>query len=206
MHGDVSPRNILVGPVTPVLLDAECAWYGDPAFCATHLLLKSLVVAGGRTELLRSARVLAGEYVRYVDWEPRPALEARAVSLLPALLVARVDGKSPVEYLTDERQRSFVSLPGWVSRLPWATDPGDPPNRSGADPTPKVTSLLPAPGGTRFVVLTFPPDSALADPAFDPVPFDEEQRADPPGLAELIEPERPAGHLAFVLIGTGPGA
>lgn len=87
------------------------------------------------------------------------------------------------------RSREFTSLPGWVSRLPWATDPGDPPNRAGEDPTPKVTSLLPAPGGTRFIVLTFPPDSALADPAFDPVAFDQEQRADSPGLAELIEPD-----------------
>ena len=32
VHGDVSPKNILVGPDGPVFLDAECAWYGDPAF------------------------------------------------------------------------------------------------------------------------------------------------------------------------------
>ncbi|MFG2129615.1 phosphotransferase family protein [Streptomyces sp. NPDC048751] len=112
VHGDVSPKNILVGPSGPVLLDAECAWYGDPAFdlafCVNHLLLKSLVVPGRRAELLRSAHVLAEEYVRHVDWEPRPDLEARAASLLPALLLARVDGKSPVEYLTDDRLRLFV--------------------------------------------------------------------------------------------------
>ncbi|HKS46560.1 MAG TPA: aminoglycoside phosphotransferase family protein [Amycolatopsis sp.] len=112
VHGDVSPKNILVGSSGPVLLDAECAWYGDPAFdlafCVNHLLLKSLVVAAHRADLLRSARVLAEEYVRCVDWETRPALEARAASLLPALLLARVDGKSPVEYLTDDRHRLFV--------------------------------------------------------------------------------------------------
>ncbi|MFJ8532163.1 phosphotransferase family protein [Streptomyces sp. NPDC093591] len=112
VHGDVSPKNILIGPSAPVLLDAECAWYGDPAFdlafCVNHLLLKSLVVPGRRAELLRSARVLAEEYLRYVDWEPRPALQARAASLLPALLLARVDGKSPVEYLTDDRHQLFV--------------------------------------------------------------------------------------------------
>ncbi|MFI5792923.1 phosphotransferase family protein [Streptomyces sp. NPDC051677] len=112
VHGDVSPKNILVGPSGPVLLDAECAWYGDPAFdlafCINHLLLKSLVLHGRRTDLLRSARVLAEEYLRCVDWEPLAVIEGRAASLLPALLLARVDGKSPVEYLTDDRHRLLV--------------------------------------------------------------------------------------------------
>ncbi|HYZ40104.1 MAG TPA: aminoglycoside phosphotransferase family protein [Stellaceae bacterium] len=46
VHGDVSPKNILVGPQGPVFIDAECAWFGDPAFevafCLNHLLLKCL--------------------------------------------------------------------------------------------------------------------------------------------------------------------
>ena len=46
VHGDVSPKNILVGAEGPVLIDAECAWWGDPAFdiafCLNHLLLKCL--------------------------------------------------------------------------------------------------------------------------------------------------------------------
>lgn len=87
------------------------------------------------------------------------------------------------------RSREFASLPGWVSALPWATEPGEPATRTGEDPTPKVTSLLPASGGTRFIVLTMPPDTAMADPSFDPIAFDREQRADSPGLAELFEPD-----------------
>ncbi|MFF8233409.1 phosphotransferase family protein [Streptomyces caelestis] len=145
VHGDVSPKNILVGPSGPVLLDAECAWYGDPAFdlafCVNHLLLKSLVLPRHRAGLLRSARTLAEAYVRCVDWEPRPAVEARAASLLPALLLARVDGKSPVEYLTEDRHRLFVRtvasallrapaptvedvLDAWTTALTPLTDPG----------------------------------------------------------------------------------
>ncbi|MEU9266142.1 aminoglycoside phosphotransferase family protein [Streptomyces sp. NPDC048251] len=149
VHGDVSPKNILVGPSGPVLLDAECAWYGDPAFdlsfCVNHLLLKSLVVPERREDLLRSARVLAEEYGRCVDWEPRPALESRAASLLPALLLARVDGKSPVEYLGDERHRLFVrTVASALLRAPacavadvldtWATALGAPTGAAAAAP------------------------------------------------------------------------
>ena len=150
VHGDVSPKNVLVGPSGPVLLDAECAWYGDPsfdlAFCVNHLLLKSLVVPGRRADLLRSARVLAEKYIRCVDWEPLPTLEARAASLLPALLLARVDGKSPVEYLTDERRRQFVrTVASALLREPaptvedaldaWATAPAAPTGSGSGRPT-----------------------------------------------------------------------
>ena len=51
VHGDISPKNILAGPAGPVFLDAECAWWGDPAFdlafCLNHLLLKCCLEAGG---------------------------------------------------------------------------------------------------------------------------------------------------------------
>jgi len=105
VHGDVSPKNILVGPRGPVFLDAECAWYGDPAFdlafCLNHLLLKCLWVPQAKSAFLNCFAALRGGYLERMSYEDPKSLEARTAALLPALLLARVDGKSPVEYLTD---------------------------------------------------------------------------------------------------------
>ena len=43
-----------------------------------------------------------------MDWESAAGLEARAASLLPGLLLARVDGKSPAEYLTEPADKAFI--------------------------------------------------------------------------------------------------
>jgi aminoglycoside phosphotransferase (APT) family kinase protein len=112
VHGDVSPKNILRGPDGPVFLDAECAWWGDPAFdlafCLNHLLLKCLWVPSCRDGFLACFRAMTGAYLPAVTWEPPAGLEARAAHLLPALLLARVDGKSPVEYITTDAGRETV--------------------------------------------------------------------------------------------------
>jgi aminoglycoside phosphotransferase (APT) family kinase protein len=112
VHGDVSPKNILIGPSGPVFLDAECAWWGDPAFdlafCLNHLLLKCLWTPSARDGFLACFSSLTAGYLANVTWEPAASLEARAARLLPGLFLARVDGKSPVEYVTDEAQRGHV--------------------------------------------------------------------------------------------------
>jgi aminoglycoside phosphotransferase (APT) family kinase protein len=112
VHGDVSPKNILIGPRGPIFLDAECAWYGDPAFdlafCLNHLLLKCLWTRPAAPDFLHCFDVLAKAYLAGVSWEPHSALEARTARLLPGLFLARVDGKSPVEYLTAEADKDRV--------------------------------------------------------------------------------------------------
>ena len=112
VHGDISPKNILLGPAGPVFLDAECACIGDPAFdiafCLNHLLLKCLWNPVATLSYLAAFDALAQTYLQAVDWEPPEALQRRAAALLPGLLLARVDGKSPVEYITRDDQRDMV--------------------------------------------------------------------------------------------------
>ena len=112
VHGDVSPKNIVIGPNGPILLDAECAWYGDPAFelafCLNHMLLKCLWRPQWRDEYLACFDALATNYLAGVDWEAAAAIEARVAQLLPGLFLGRVDGKSPAEYVTGERDKDRV--------------------------------------------------------------------------------------------------
>ena len=110
VHGDFSPKNLLIGPTGPVIIDAECAWYGDPAFdlafVLNHLLLKGAWKPGHRVRYLALFESLVEAHRPHVAWEPWADLETRAARLLPALMLARIDGKSPVEYLRDEASRS----------------------------------------------------------------------------------------------------
>ena len=112
VHGDVSPKNILCGPAGPVFLDAECAWWGDPAFdlafCLNHLLLKCLWAPRASAGFMACFEALSARYLAGITWEAADALEARAARLLPGLFLARVDGKSPVEYLTEDHDKNRV--------------------------------------------------------------------------------------------------
>jgi len=112
IHGDVSPKNILIGPDGPVILDAECACIGDPAFdiafCLNHLLLKSLWNRAAQERFDACFEAMTQAYLKGVSWEAAQALEQRAASLLAGLFLARIDGKSPVEYVTQESDRHRV--------------------------------------------------------------------------------------------------
>jgi aminoglycoside phosphotransferase (APT) family kinase protein len=108
IHGDVSPKNILIHKTRPpVLLDAECACWADPAFdiafLASHLFLKSAHMSGYRHWFYETNRRLVEAYEAAA---PEPVAE-RLCLLVPALILARIDGKSPVEYL-NERVRTKV--------------------------------------------------------------------------------------------------
>ena len=119
VHGDYSPKNLLVGENRLVILDAEVAWFGDPAFdmgfLLTHFQLKALYHA--RSAAPAAAEPMLG--LAGAAWRayaaalgPRDAgLEARTVRLVLCLMLARIHGKSPVEYLT------APGAPGQVSQF-----------------------------------------------------------------------------------------
>lgn len=110
VHGDFSPKNILIRGDRMVLLDCEVAWYGDPAFdvafLLNHLFLKALYHAPRDPGLVG---MIGGFWRTYQSaWSGGEAgLESRILRLLPLLMLARVDGKSPVEYL-DAARAEFV--------------------------------------------------------------------------------------------------
>ena len=122
IHGDVSPKNILIGSNGPVLLDAECACWGDPAFdlafVLTHLMLKSVWKPALTDAYLNAFDLLSATYLQSVTWESPAALEARTCDLLAGMLLARVDGKSPVEYLRENWQHALIrhQTIAWLNR------------------------------------------------------------------------------------------
>lgn len=113
VHGDFSPKNILVAPDRLVLLDAEVAWFGDPAFDAAfllnHLCLKALLHAEAPDSMLESARVFWKAYTTALRHHSDSELESRTVRLLLCLMLARIHGKSPVEYLPQPNQQHAVT-------------------------------------------------------------------------------------------------
>jgi 5-methylthioribose kinase len=117
VHGDFSPKNALVYKGKLVLLDYEVVHYGDPAFdvgfALTHFLGKANHMRTQRARLIAAAarfwRVYLNEIVP-LEWD---AIEPRIVRHTLGCLLARVAGKSPLEYLSAEEaagQRSVTLL------------------------------------------------------------------------------------------------
>jgi 5-methylthioribose kinase len=113
VHGDYSPKNILVGDGGIWVIDFEVAHYGDPAFdvafMLNHLLLKRLHVPAAGVDLERCALSFWRGYEVAVGEKLLP--DARYIAgHLGCLMVARVDGKSPAEYLSPPERESAVKV------------------------------------------------------------------------------------------------
>jgi len=109
-HGDWSPKNFLVDGDQVMAIDFEVIHFGDPsfdsAFLLNHLLLKSFY----RPQWARLyAEAAAGFWREFVSGIPESSwIETATLQHLGWLLLARVDGKSPAEYLRDPRLREKV--------------------------------------------------------------------------------------------------
>jgi tRNA A-37 threonylcarbamoyl transferase component Bud32 len=102
VHGDFSPKNMIVTDRGPALIDFECAHLGDAsfdgAFCLNHLILKAIHLPPYRHALACAAQAYWAGLVSQYRSQP---YERGVLSHLGGLMLARVDGKSPAEYLTE---------------------------------------------------------------------------------------------------------
>lgn len=112
VHGDFSPKNILINGDRLVVLDCEVAWYGDPAFDLAYLMNHLCLKALRHVPCEIGVRSMLDEFwLAYQAIRPSREIESRVGRLLLLLMLARVDSKSPVEYLDPARQqfiRNFV--------------------------------------------------------------------------------------------------
>jgi aminoglycoside phosphotransferase (APT) family kinase protein len=110
VHGDFSPKNVLVTEGRLVLLDHEVVHWGDPGFdlgfALTHLLAKARHQPTHRAAFERAAGEFWSSYVAETA-DLFPGLEARAVRHTLGCLLARVDGRSPLEYLSSLEQTNL---------------------------------------------------------------------------------------------------
>ncbi|MEA2524449.1 MAG: hypothetical protein QOF73_1676 [Thermomicrobiales bacterium] len=109
VHGDYSPKNILVHDGRLVLLDHEVIHFGDPGFdlgfSLTHLLSKAHHIPARRADFAASAVSYWTCYRDTLGDVPFAAeLEPRAVRHTLGCLLARVRGRSPLEYMDGEER------------------------------------------------------------------------------------------------------
>jgi hypothetical protein len=105
------------------------------------------------------------------------------------------DGKSKVQ--SDglaPRAVQYASLPGYGDALLWSTPAGATVGAATPKDDSPTVSFAPAPGETRLMMVTFPPESVMMRADFDPAAFGAEFAQNAPGLAERFEMENPGMH------------
>jgi hypothetical protein len=112
VHGDWSPKNFLVAGSAVMAIDFEVVHFGDPsfdaAFCINHFFLKCFRMPRRAPELLELALVFYTWLEGLLPPEAVQFFEPATVRHLACLMLARMDGKSPVEYITEESLKDGV--------------------------------------------------------------------------------------------------
>lgn len=123
VHGDYSPKNVLIRERNLILLDHEVIHYGDPAFdvgfALAHLLGKANHLSGHRGAFEGAALLFWESYLKtFPSADPQ-----RVVSHAIACLLARAAGKSPLEYLTTaERDAQVLNCLTLIQAKPHTPD------------------------------------------------------------------------------------
>ncbi|MDR0389608.1 MAG: phosphotransferase [Spirochaetaceae bacterium] len=113
VHADYSPKNILVLKNRDIcILDYEISHYGDPvfdvAFFTNHIVLKSAHLRKWSAAFLNMLLYMTDTYFNMMNYGDPKQTEADAVAILAMMMIARIDGKSPVEYITSETTKQLV--------------------------------------------------------------------------------------------------
>ncbi len=109
VHGDYSPKNIMVTDSGISVLDYEVAHCGHPAFdlafFSNHFILKSVKFNRYGTAYLAMLNYMAELYFAQMKFMDKAKFEDSYIRILAMLMLARIDGKSPVEYLVGDKMR-----------------------------------------------------------------------------------------------------
>ena len=111
VHGDWSPKNFLVSPANVMAIDFEVIHFGDPSFDAAfmlnHLLLKSYRLPQWRVRFESLAVHFWETLLRALPVQSS-WFEQATIEHLGCLLLARIDGKSPAEYITEDELKETI--------------------------------------------------------------------------------------------------
>ncbi len=112
VHGDYSPKNMLIRGDDIFLIDFEVVHWGDPSFDAAflmnHLILKAFHQPAAGPKYLSLLFDFWISLHAALHPDAAPGLEAMTLRHLGGLMLARIDGKSPVEYIQDEATKERV--------------------------------------------------------------------------------------------------
>lgn len=108
VHGDFSPKNIMVATNDDIyILDFEVTHVGNPvfdlAFLTAHLLCKFF-----RTEDRLHAKLLANTAISFMkEYQTLRRISPSVTRHAALIALARVEGKSPVNYLSTDAQQKL---------------------------------------------------------------------------------------------------
>lgn len=109
VHGDWSPKNLLLAGNAVTAIDFEVVHFGDPCFDTgflfCHLLLKSIHLPAHALEFQECAAAFWQALDMQNSW-----CWPGTMAHLGGLLLARADGKSPAEYLTEPEREQLRRL------------------------------------------------------------------------------------------------